>query len=258
VIGVAQSRGGLGATTLAVNLATRLLDPKGAFNKGTRHKVAILDLDIQYGSVASNLDIEPNDALYQMAADGTIPDANFVEQALCDHRSGLRVLTAPKTICPIDAFQHSQAAALIETLRASHDFVVVDLPRVLCDWLPAVVDRMDRLILLTDTTVPAIRQARRLIDLLTEETLNLDVQIVVSRETRPMISKTHHKVAQQVLERDFAHWLPDDAKTCRAASDRGVPVADVSRRSPLSRAIDGIARQMIEDVKTRQATVNLA
>jgi len=258
VIGVTQARGGLGATTLGVNLAARLLDPKGLIKKTRQHKVVLVDLDIQYGGVASHLDIEPTDALYQMITDGTVPDANYIEQALVEHPSGLRVLTAPKTLCPIEALGRSQAAALIDTLRDAYDFVIVDLPRVLCDWMPAVIDRTDRLLLMTDTTVPTIRQARRLIDILTEDALNLDVQMVVSREVRPMLPKRHHKVAQQILERDFGHWLPDDAKACRSASDRGVPISRVRSRSPLSRAIDNIARQLIKDVKAQQAAATVA
>lgn len=251
VVGVAQARGGLGATTLAVNLAARLLEPKGLIKKARTHKVALVDLDLQYGGVASHLDIEPSDALYRIITESRVPDRECVETALIEHPSGLRVMTAPQTLCPFEAFDRGQAAALIERLRESHDFVILDLPRVLCDWMPAVIDRLNRMMLLTDTSVPTIRQARRLIDIMTEDALNLDVQIVVSRETRPMLPRKCHKVAQQVLEREFGHWLPDDPKLCRGASDRGVPVAEVSRRAPLSRAIDSVARGLIEDVKAR-------
>ena len=258
VISVTEARGGLGSTTLAVNLASRLVQSKGLIKKGRQHKVALVDLDLQYGGVASHLDIEPTDALYKMVTSGTVPDANWVEQALIEHPSGLKVLTAPVSLCPLEAFETGQAAALIDKLRDEYDFVIVDLPRVLCDWMPAVIDRTDRLLLLTDTTVPTIRQARRVIVILTEDALNLDVQMVVSRETKPLLTKKHHKVAQQILERDFGHWLPDDTKTCRGASDRGVPIAQVSSRSPLSRAIDGIARQLIEDVKSHHAANSVA
>ncbi|PWJ20303.1 AAA family ATPase [Jannaschia seohaensis] len=251
VIAFAQARGGLGTTTLAVNVATRLLDPRGLIKRTASHKVALLDLDLQYGGVASLLDVEPSDALYRMAAQGTVPTAAEVEDALIRHPSGLDVLTAPKTLCPLEALERGQVGTIIEALRDSHDFVIVDLPRALCDWTSAVMDRVDRLLLMTDTTVPTVRQARRVIDILTEDALNVDVQLVVSREFKPMIQRRHHKVAQEVLERKFAHWLPEDPKSCRSASDRGVPIHQISRRSPLSRAIDGIARQLIEDVGTR-------
>jgi len=255
VVSVAQARGGLGATTLAVNLAHRLMDSRDLIKKKRSYKVALIDLDLQYGSVASFLDVEPSDALYRLATGNTVPDATYMDQSLVDHPSGLQVLTAPETFCPLDALDQAQAAAIIDALRIDFDFIVIDLPRGLASWMPAVIDRTDRMLLLTETTVPCIRQARRLIEVFTEEALNLDVEIVVSHETKPMISKRHHSEAERVLERPFKHWLPLDAKACRLAVDRGAPLASAASRSALSRGIDGIARGLIKEIKTRHAAV---
>ncbi len=251
VISVAQARGGLGATTLAVNLAHRLMDPHGLISKKRSYRVALVDLDLQFGAVASFLDIEPTSALYRLAAGDLVPDATYLDQALVEHSSGLHVLTAPDTLCPLDALDPAQAAAIIDNLRAEFDFVVVDLPRGLAGWMPAVIDRTDRMLLLADTTVPCIRQARRLVELFTEEALNLDIEIVISRETRPLIAKRHHAEAERVLERPFRHWLPLDAKACRTAADCGKPLAAAAGRSALSRGIDGIARGLIKEIKAR-------
>lgn len=255
VVSVAQARGGLGATTLAVNLAHRLLDPRGLIKKKRSYKVALVDFDLQYGSVASFLDIEPSDALYRLATGNTIPDATYMEQSLTSHASGMQVLTAPETFCPLDALDHQQAAAIVDALRVDFDFVVIDLPRGLSSWMPAVIDRTDRMLLLTETTVPCIRQAHRLMNVFTEEALNLDIEIVVSHETKPMIARRHHTEAERVLERPLKHWLPLDAKTCRTAVDCGQPLAKAASRSALSRGIDEIARGLIKEIKTRDAAV---
>lgn len=251
VVAVSEARGGLGATTLAVNLAHRLLDSRGLLRKERNYNVAIVDLDIQFGAVASFLDLEPNDAIYQMAKDGVVPDATYLGQTLVEHSSGLNVLTAPRALCPLDALSHRQVAGLVDALRKDFDFVVIDLPRTLVEWIPAVIDRTDRMLLLTDTSVPSVRQARRLIDIYTEEALNLDLRVIVSRETKPIMARRHHKEAEHVLERRFDIWLPDDAKSCRTAVDRGVPIASAAGRSNLARGIDRIARGLITDLKAR-------
>jgi pilus assembly protein CpaE len=99
VVTVAQARGGIGASTLAVNLADRLMDRRG-FRKQPQNRVVVVDLDLQFGSVASLLDVKDSEALYQMAMDGTVPDTAFVANALSTTPQGLCVLGAPARFAP--------------------------------------------------------------------------------------------------------------------------------------------------------------
>jgi pilus assembly protein CpaE len=124
--------------------------------------------------------------------------------------------------------------ALIDTLAKDFDYVVVDLPRSLVLWVAAVLERTDRLLLLSDCTVPSIRQARRLLDLYLENNPSLQVEVVMSQEHKPLIRGSHHVEAQKLLERSFKHWLPFDPRAARKAADRGVPLS-VAGSSPCPR-----------------------
>jgi len=244
VVTVAQARGGIGASTLAVNLADRLMDRRG-LRKVARNRVVVVDLDLQFGSVASLLDVKENEALYQMATDGTVPDSTFVNQALASSSQGLWVLGAPSKFAPLEVLTGAQVGALIEALREQFDYVVIDLPRSLVLWVAAVLERTDRLMLVTDCTVPAVRQARRLLDLYLENNPSLQVEVVMSQEHRPLIRSSHHAEAAKLLERPFKHWLPYDGKAVRKASDRGVPLSAAAARSPLSKSMAALARDTI-------------
>jgi pilus assembly protein CpaE len=217
----------------------------GMFNKLPQFKVALVDLDLQFGTIASSLDIEPSDALYKMAIEGEMPDSVFIEQSVARHISGLSVLPAPAKYTPIEALRGEQIARLLDLLRADHDFVVVNLPRALVEWMEAVLERTDRLILLTDSSVPSIRQARRLIDVFTAEHLTLPIEVVVGHEKKPMIKARHHIEASNVLERPFRHWLPFDPKSARSASDRGVLLSIAAKRSPILKAIKLLAKSTL-------------
>lgn len=243
VVTVAQARGGIGASTLAVNLADRLMDRRG-LRKVARNRVVVVDLDLQFGSVASLLDVKENEALYQMATDGTVPDATFVSQALAASSQGLWVLGAPSKFAPLEVLTGAQIGALIETLTQQFDYVVIDLPRSLVLWVSAVLERTDRLMLVTDCTVPAVRQARRLLDLYLENNPSLQVEVVVSQEHKPLIRSSHHAEASKLLERPFKHWLPYDGRAVRKASDRGVPLSTAGS-SPLAKSIAALARDTI-------------
>lgn len=242
IISVAHARGGVGATTLAVNLADRLINRAGMFKKHAANRVALVDFDIQFGSVASFLDLEPNDALFRMAMDGIRPDATFLSQSMIEAPGGLAVLTAPQRFVPLDALKSIQIAAILDLLRADFDFVVVDLPQALVDWIAPVLERTNQLLLVTDSTVPAIRQARRLIDFYTEENPGLQIDLVVGHEKKPLITSSVQTEAKKILERPFKYWLPHDPAAARAAVDRGVPLSRISTRSPLAKAVIALGR----------------
>jgi len=259
VIAVTRSRGGIGGTTVAVNVADALLDRQGTFRKKIRNRVALLDFDLQFGSVASLLDIEASDAFYQMLLDGTEPDETFVDQLLIKHHSGISVLPAPSNFVPLDALSAVQVARLIDIVRATHDFVVIDLPRALLDWFSPVLERTDKLLIVTDSSVPSVRQSKRLIDFFVSDNLSLEVQIVINHEKKPVIPRRHHSEASKVLERDFRHWLPFDPKSAREACDRGVPMSEAAAQSGLTKSLSRLGRALMKEeleAKPGQQTAN--
>jgi len=246
IITVAQARGGIGSTTVAVNLADQLLAAKGILNKEACNKVALVDLDFQFGTIGSFLDIKEQDGLLQLASDGTTPDKTFLKQAMVTLPSGLAVLTAPSKFAPIDALKSHQVAAILDILKAEYDFVIVDLPRALVEWLNPILDRTDKLFLVTDTLVPSIRQSRRLIDFFSECNLALSIEMLINFEHRPLFLAQHHKEAAKVLEREFKHWLPYDLKAAQTAIDHGKPISYTSPRSKLGRAFKTLAKETIK------------
>ncbi len=244
VITVAQSRGGVGSTTLAVNLADALQGKKRLVRKGDSKRVAVVDLDLQFGGIASFLDVEANDSMMRMATDNIVPDATFLSQALVESHGGLFVLTAPTDFVPLEALSREQIDALIDHLTLNFDFVVIDLPRTLVHWVQAVLNRSDQLLLVTDSTVPAIRQSKRLITAYQEENPTLPIEIVINHEAKPLIKGRHHAQAAKLLERELSYWLPSDPKPAREALDRGVPLAAISGRSRLTKAIGKMAQDI--------------
>ncbi len=248
VICIAQARGGVGATTLAVNLADQLLERTGVLKKTSQNKVALIDLDLQFGAISSFLDLEASDALYQLAVNGDAPDSTFLNQSMKHLNTGLSVLTAPARIAPLEALQKSQVAALLSILKSEFDYVVVDLPHALVEWVAPVLEASDRMLMVTDSSVPSIRQARRLIDFYTEDNLALQIEIVINHEAKPLVMGKHHSEASKVLERPFRHWVPYHPKAAREAVDRGEPLSKAAGGSSLSKGIKRIAKRMICDL----------
>ncbi|MDA8587117.1 AAA family ATPase [Rhodobacteraceae bacterium] len=242
LIAVQQARGGIGATTIAVNLADQLLDKRGTFKKEAFNRVVIVDLDLQFGTVGDFLDVEEQEGLLQLAVENFLPDTNWVEQSLVRLPSGLAVLAAPQQFAPLDSLQPEQVSTLIATLKTMFDYVVVDLPRALVNWIEPILTETDRLYIVMDMTVPAVRASRRLMDFVLADNSELSIELVVNREKKPMMLREHHREAAKALDASFSHWIPDDPKAARTAIDFGKPLSEVAGRSDLSKGILQLAR----------------
>lgn len=242
IIAVAQARGGVGSTTVAVNLADQLASGAGLRRREQRPKVAIVDFDLQFGTIGSILDLGEQDTLLKLALDGTIPDANFLDQSMVVTANGLSVLAAPSKFAPLDSLRTDQVAAILDTLRDSHDYIVVDLPRALVGWIEPIVERADEFMIVTDISVSSIRHCRRLIEFFTQDNPALPIEIVVNHQHRPLMQSKLQREAAKALDRRFDHWLPHDPRSAAASADRGQPLSRVAPRSPLGKAMARLAQ----------------
>lgn len=241
---VARSRGGMGATSVAVNLALELVRRHGLFRSHGGRRVAIVDLDVQFGTVGNILDIEDRGGLLELARMQAEPDLQAVRTALLRHSSGLHVLPAPRTPIPLDLMDETRVASIIDPLLVDHDFVIVDLPHALVRWFEPLLIRADRLLMVTDLAVPSVVTARRVIDLMREDNPNLTVEIVVTRERKSLYPNKIEREASAALGLPLQHWIPEEARLSRKAFDRGEPLVELAPRCPWSRALRKLAHHM--------------
>lgn len=241
---VSKSRGGGGATSLAVNLALELRKKPRLFGSDQAPRVVVVDFDVQFGKVASLLDLECHDGMIELVRMFAEPDAHAVGGALSTHSSGLRVLAAPSRAIPLDALDPERAGAIVSALMKDFDYVVVDLPSALVPWLEPLLVRASRLLMVTDLAVPSVTSAKQVIDLMREDNPDLVVDIVVSREKRPIFPKSNHREASAALGLPFVDWLPDEPKLFRKATDRGEPLTTFAPRCAWSKAIKQSAKRL--------------
>jgi pilus assembly protein CpaE len=245
VVVVAKSRGGVGGTTTAVNLA-HALQSEAKPAKGARpNKVVVVDFDVQTGAVGAFLDLEDNGSVIEMLREGEVPQANFLRASVQKHASGLGVLPAPTELAPVDAMTIPMIEALVERLREHFDYVVIDLPTVVLPSLGALLAKSSQIIMVTDTSVPAIRQTSRLLNTFAQENITLPVEIVIAGAAKPFRMPASLQEASELLGLPFTHWIPRDAKIARRAIDLGRPVAEIAKRSAMSKAYRKLADALI-------------
>lgn len=227
-----RARGGAGASTVATNLA---------ISQARFGSVALVDLDLQNGSIGTLLDLPDSAAFTQLIKTRSQPDGAFLERAMVRHASGIDVLAAPDVFAPMTALTAEQVADLLEALRSRYDHVILDLPQAVMEWFAPVLDNATRALIVTDTSVPSIKRAKRLIEVMTEDHMTLPVTMVVNAEKRPLLQSAALKEAARLLDRPLNHWIPLDPAPMRRARDMGVPVILGAKRSGASRAMSALA-----------------
>jgi pilus assembly protein CpaE len=244
VISFIQASGGVGGTALAVHTALSLAKPNG-----TVREVLLVDLDLQFGNAAMSLDLDYGPGLVDMIRSPERLDGTLLRGATVRHKSGLNVLPAPSMPVPLDALAGDTVGQILQTAKQEFDYVVVDLPRALTSWTEAALASSDMIALVLQLNVPAIRQARRLLDTLQEEGhYALPISIVCNRYVRRWGDNVDVKQAEKALGRKIDHYVANDYGVVLSALNQGVPVFDVKRRSGFSKDVHAFAKAAVQKI----------
>lgn len=230
VITVFGARGGLGATTLAVNLAVRATTLSS-------ESVGLVDLDLQRGDVAAFLNLTPRQSLSAMAQTYSEIDEVFLEGILTRHSSGVAVLPAPNDIEDADGIGREQVESGLTLMRAAHRFVFIDTPRTLTDITLAAFEQATHVLLLTDLSIPGLRAAQRSLDLFQRLEIDIDrVQVLTTEFFKSGISMDD---AAAAIGKKPMMAVPRDLNAACEAMNAGTPLSP--RDGALSNAIGELA-----------------
>ena len=161
VLTVLSPKGGAGKTTVSTNLAIGLAEAApGA--------VVLVDLDVQFGDVATALSLDPEYTLDDVVHGAALRDPIAMKTHLTQHPSGLSVVCAPENPAVADTITAEQVSALLRSLAAQFRFVVVDTAAGLEARTLAALDHTTDPVLLTTFDVPGARGMRKEIATLRE------------------------------------------------------------------------------------------
>jgi pilus assembly protein CpaE len=217
--------GGAGVTTLAVQTAMLLL------NSGAQGKTAtcLVDLDFQHGACADYLDIEPRLDLGEIEPRPERLDRQLLEIMISQHPSGLSVVAAPNRPAEMRSFDPDVVTRLLDLVSSHFDYVVFDMPRTWFSWTDSVLLGSNQLYIVTEATVPGLRQARQLVEAVRERLGDgPKPQVVINRfEQRLFAHGLRRTDIEQALGDSFRATIPNHYGLVREAIDRGVPLNEI-------------------------------
>lgn len=247
VMAIQGIAGGTGATTLAVNLAWELCN---VAKKGKpAPKVCILDLDLQYGSVSTFLDLPRREAVFELLTDTEAMDSDSFNAALIAFEEKLQVLTSPADMLPLDLVTSDDINRLIAVARQNFDYVVIDMPRTLVQWTEAVLHGAHVYFALLELDMRSAQNALRLKRALQAEDLPFQkLRFALNRSPgfTDLSGKSRVKRMAESLGISIDLMLPDGGKPVTQGADHGLPLALSAAKNPLRKEIAKLALSLHE------------
>lgn len=236
MVSVVRSIGGCGATSIATHLAADLgaHDPKG-------RGAIIVDLDLQFGSVADYLGVQARGNLMDLLEAEDRLDEDLLRSVVGQTSDGLAVIAAPETIMPLESVDTDRLLNLIQLLRREYSYVVLDLPANWTNWTLSLAMESNAIVLVAELSIASLRQAKRRLELF--QSIGIDgaaVEVVVNRLERKLFRTIDLDDVAATLGHSVMGTISLEAPLVNTAQDQGRLVSDLQRKSKFAADIAGI------------------
>jgi pilus assembly protein CpaE len=245
IIPVHGLAGGTGATLMAVNLAWELAN----VDKKDPPKVCLIDLDFQFGSASTYLDLPRREAVLELLTDTESMDSEAFLQATLAYADKLQVLTSPTDMIPLDMISPADIRRLIEMAASHFDFVVIDMPSTMVEWSQTVLEMAHVYFAMIELDMRSAQNTLRLKRALQSEDLPFGkIRFVLNRAPgfTDLNGKGRVKRLAESLGIGIEVQLPDGGKAVLQSADHGSPMSETIPKNPLRKEIVKLAQSIYE------------
>jgi pilus assembly protein CpaE len=250
VIAVAGATGGVGATSLAVNLAC-------VFAADPRNTAALLDVDLCLGDADVFLDTIPDYTLVDVAQNVTRLDFTLLKRSLTKHSSGLYLLPRPVQLEDAALITPDDMRRVIGLLKATFSHLIIDLSKSYSPIDLVAMEMANHVLLVTQLDLPCLRNIVRLMMSFGQmDSIKDKVKIVVNRVG--LDSHIGLKKAQETIGREIFWQLPNDYRTMVEVRNNGVPLLEQAPKAAITQSIISLGDALSGDREVRQEQIELS
>ncbi len=234
VIAIAGATGGVGSSSIAVNLGCALTTDE-------ENSVVLIDLDVALGDADVFLDTIPEYTLADVAQNVERLDLTLLKKSLTEHSTGLHLLPRPVQLEDARLITVDSLNRVIGLLKTSFTHVIVDLSKSFSELDMEAIDLADDVLMITQLDLPCLRNVVRLMMTFDNDAKLRDkVKIIVNRvgQDNGQISL---KKAQETIGRDIYWQIPNDYRVMVEVRNNGVPLIQQAPKAPITTSIAQLA-----------------
>jgi pilus assembly protein CpaE len=242
IVAVLGSRGGVGTTTLSVNLGATLAGDEN-------NSVALLDLDLTLGDADIALEVNgfENISIADLARNIERLDMNFLRRAMAKHEpTGLSILRHPLEIAEAGGILEGHVERVLNLLKISYTHLILDLSKSLLPTDLMALRMADQILLVAQLELASLRNVVRLVHCLGgEENLADKVRVVINRQGADTVEEgISLKKAEEVIGKPIFWQIPNDPKSVIGARVAGAPLIKHAPKSRVQQSIQGLAQAL--------------
>jgi pilus assembly protein CpaE len=237
LITVVGARGGVGASTVALNCAWLMAQEQ-------KLHTALLDLDLYFGTSALTLDLLPGRGLREALESPSRIDSLFVASAMVNASEQLYILAGEEPLEEELLYDPTALSLLVDELRQTFTRIVVDMPRNMILSYQQVLSMSAEIVIVADQTLPSIRDATRLRALTRDLAPHARTAVVLNRSGSKHQDKLSQADFERGIEASVDHVLPYDPKSVSGAINAG---KTVPQHAPSSKIVSAL-RQLTTEI----------
>ena len=237
LISIVGSKGGVGCTSLAVNVGCCIA-------QDAKYNTALVDLDLALGDADVALDLIPDYTLADFAMNVDRLDMQFLRRSLCKHESGLSLLPHPVQMEDIALIHDEHLGRVIGLLRASYSHLIFDLSKRFTPTDLTAMRMSDVVLLVAQLELTSLRNVVRMLHTMDKEDgLGQKVRVVINRVGADDSDITLEK-AQETIGRPIYWQVPNDFKAMLGARNSGIPLLMHAPKSRVHQSLVGLANAL--------------
>ena len=228
------TRGGVGASTLAVNTAWLM-----AHNIG--FSIALLDLDLQFGTSSLALDLEPGHGLRDIVSSPHRVDALMIASSMVNESEQFAVLGAEEAVDDVVPMDTMAVTALLKEMKGGFAYILVDLPRHHIASQKRLLATAQEIVLVTELSLAGIRDTLRIKTALKNLESFAALTVVASRTGASRAGQVNTAAFEKGAQIKIDVTIPEDHKIVGEAANSGKAVGAVSKQAPVTKAMLALA-----------------
>ena len=240
VITVFSTKGGVGKTTIASNLAVCIA-------RTTKKRVALLDLDLQFGDIAIMLNVSVKNTISDLIKEFGQLGKELMEEYLVTHFTGVKVLPAPIKPEYAEYITANHVEKIINTLRETYHYIIIDTSANFHETVLTSLDMSDRILLISTLDLPTIKNVKAGIDVM--EALHYPaekISIVLNKASE--LYGIKYKDFENTLRHPIWSYVPEDNQTVITSANKGFPFVMTRTETKVAKAIMDISNEIIHEM----------